>query len=270
MEKIQTDVSEQALVTAIRANMCSFYRHLARSFPGGSLENDKFIRWRSPIPLSWFNGVLSSQPPAEVDRDFIEESIRYFRDEHVAAFTWWLEPHLQCPDWEPVLSSHGFRFSNDTPGMAIDLQALAPAPQTVDGLAVREVADEASLRTWAHVFSIGYGVPPNWESSILEFSSRLGLDFPIRNYLAEWNGEPVGTASLFIGGGVAGIYNVSTLPAARGKGIGTAATFRALQTALERGYRIGVLQSSEMGYNVYQKLGFRHLCQIEYFHLALT
>jgi hypothetical protein len=35
------------------------------------------------------------------------------------------------------------------------------------------------------------------------------------------------------------------------------------------GYRIGVLQSSEMGYGVYKKLGFRHLCQIEYFYCSL-
>jgi predicted GNAT family acetyltransferase len=59
---------------------------------------------------------------------------------------------------------------------------------------------------------------------------------------------------------------VATLPEARGKGIGAVLTLGPLLDAREMGYRIGILQSSEMGFNVYKKLGFRHLCQIEYFH----
>jgi hypothetical protein len=42
-----------------------------------------------------------------------------------------------------------------------------------------------------------------------------------------------------------------------------------LLDAREKGYRVGVLQSSDMGFNVYKKLGFRHLCQIENFYLSL-
>jgi predicted acetyltransferase len=80
------------------------------------------------------------------------------------------------------------------------------------------------------------------------------------------NGKAVATSSLFLSGRAAGIYSVSTLPRARGKGIGAVLTLRPLQEAREMGYRVGVLQSSEMGFNVYKRLGFRHLCQIEYFY----
>jgi len=44
---------------------------------------------------------------------------------------------------------------------------------------------------------------------------------------------------------------------------------RPLLEAREMGYRVGVLQSSEMGFGIYKRLGFRHLCQIESFHLPL-
>jgi ribosomal protein S18 acetylase RimI-like enzyme len=91
----------------------------------------------------------------------------------------------------------------------------------------------------------------------------------MQNYLGTLNSEPVATSCIFLGGGVAGVYSVSTLPVARGRGFGAAMTLQPLLQAREMGYRIGVLQSSEMGFNVYQRLGFRHLCQIENFYLVL-
>jgi GNAT superfamily N-acetyltransferase len=267
MNNLQTDLSDQSLINAIRANLCEFYRHVNRSFPETFFENAKFVRWCASIGHPWFNGVLSSQPPAKEDEGFIEETIEFFREKSIAAFTWWMDPPLQPADWEPVLAKYGFHYSDDTPGMAVDLEALNNPP-AVDGLEVRVVADEESLHTWAHIFTVGYGLPSEWEPSIYDLQLRLGLGFPIRNYVGYLNGEPVSTSTIFFGAGVAGIYSVATLPKVRGKGIGAAVTLRPLNNARELGYRIGVLQSSELGYNVYKKLGFRHLCQIEHFYLT--
>src|SRR6185503_10854255 len=111
--------------------------------------------------------------------------------------------------------------------------------------------------------------PPAWESIAFDLWMQLGLDLPIRNYLGYLNGGPVATSTVFYGGGVAGIYCVATLPEARGKGIGAAITLKPLLDAREMGYRVGVLQSSEMGFNIYQRLGFRHLCQIENFYMSV-
>ena len=144
MNNIQTDLSDQSLITAIRANLCEFYRHLNRSFPETSFVNAKFLRWRASIGHPWFNGVLSSQPPEKEDAAFIEDTIGYFRGEGIGAFTWWIDPRLQTADWEPVLANYGFGYSDDTPGMAIDLKALNNLP-AVDGVEVHVVADEETL-----------------------------------------------------------------------------------------------------------------------------
>jgi ribosomal protein S18 acetylase RimI-like enzyme len=269
VDHIQTDVSDEALVTAIRANMCDFFRHLSRSDPTEHFENKQFTRWYTALPHPWFNGVLSSNPYREDDKSFIDETIQYFRLKGTNTFTLWMEPHLKPSDSEPALSSHGFGFSNDTPGMAVDLNEMNDSIQSVDGFEIRTVDDEESLKNWAKVFVNGYGLPPAWESITFDLWVQLGLDLPIRNYLGYWNGEPVSTSTVFYGGGAAGIYCVATLPEARGKGIGAAITLKPLQDAREMGYRVGVLQSSELGFNVYQRLGFRHLCQIEYFYLSV-
>jgi len=269
MNSIETKRSDESLITAIRANLCDFYRHLSRTLPEENLERERFTRWYSPLQHPWFNGVLSSNPPGRGDEAFIDETIEYFRSKNVGTFTWWMAPDLPTSAWEPVLMEHGFRLSDDTPGMAADLAALNESMPAVDGLDIHVVTDEDLLHTWTQVFTVGYGLPRDWESSIYEQWLRLGLGFPIQNYLGTLKGKPVATSCVFYGSGAAGIYSVSTLPKARGKGIGAAMTLEPLREARDMGYRIGVLQSSEMGYNVYKKLGFRHLCQIEYFYLAV-
>lgn len=270
MQTIQTDVSDETLVNAIRLNMCELFRHFSKENLTKRFENERFTRWYTPMAHPWFNGVLCSTPPREGDGTFIRETIHYFRDKKVKMFTWWMEPPIKSSDWDSILSAHGFGFSNNTPGMAVELHELNEPMQPVEELEIRVVNDEESLRVWVKVLVQGFELPTEWEDPWLQVCLRMGLDFPSRNYLGYWNGEPVSTSSVFFGGGVAGIYCVATLPEARGRGIGAAMTLKPLQDAGEMGYRIGILQSSEMGYPVYKRLHFKHLCQIENFYMTLS
>jgi ribosomal protein S18 acetylase RimI-like enzyme len=269
MNYIQTDVSDKALITATRANMSDLFRLMSSAIPEEHLENEKFTRWCTPLAHPWFNGALSTKPFEEIDDAFIADTIQYFRSKGISTFTWWMDPPLRASDWTTALSKHGFGFSDDTPGMAVDLQALNESQPAVDGLEIRTAADEESLRVWTHVFIKGYELPPDWENIAFDLWSKLSHDSRVRNYVGYLNNKPVSTSCMIYGGGAAGIYSVATLPEARGKGIGAALTLKPLQDARELGYRIGTLQSSAMGFNVYKKLGFRHLCQIENFYLAL-
>jgi GNAT superfamily N-acetyltransferase len=87
-------------------------------------------------------------------------------------------------------------------------------------------------------------------------TALLAPDTPQWLYLGVLDTIPVATAELTVGGGLVGVYNVSTVPAFRGRGIGTAMTHTPLAAAKDAGHRTAILQAAPDGVRVYQRLGF--------------
>ncbi len=161
-----------------------------------------------------------------------------------------------------------FRLSFGTPrgptGMAVDMLTLNEGLQAPPGLIIKQVDDAETLKQWSLAFFIGFGMPDFTEGAWRDFfvSVGLGAQLPIRHYIGWLEGAPVATSSLFLAAGVAGIYNIATVPEARRKGIGAAMTLIPLREARALGYRVGTLQASQMGFNVYHRIGFREYCKI--------
>jgi GNAT superfamily N-acetyltransferase len=148
--------------------------------------------------------------------------------------------------------------------MAADLTSLPANLLTPPGLVIEQVKDMGSMAKWGSMLCAGFGMPDCVGEAFLDVSRSLGFDAQLlyRNYLGRLHGEPVATSSLLLGAGVAGIYNVATLPEARRKGIGAAMTFTPLCEARAMGYRVGILHASQMGVGVYRQLGFQEYCKI--------
>jgi GNAT superfamily N-acetyltransferase len=179
-----------------------------------------------------------------------------------------LHPAVPFAPWAEVLSRHGFHADHDTPGMALDLELLPSDRPTPPTLCIVPVDNLDQLKVWTEVFIAGYELPQAWAASFYDLMAGLGLDWPTRNYLGYLDGEAVVTSTRFLGAGVAGIYDVATVPRARGCGLGAALTWTPLIEARTLGYRVGVLQSSGMGYSVYQRLGFQKVCDMDHFYRA--
>ena len=155
--------------------------------------------------------------------------------------------------------------------MAIDLQGLNEYRPMTSDLSIEVVEDERALKNWCKTYGAGFGHPDFVVEAFYEIFLCLGFGStsPLRNYLGWVKGKPVATSTLFPGAGVAGIYDVSTIPEARRQGIGAAMTLQPLKESRQAGYRIGILQASQMGFSVYQKIGFKEYCKIKLYTLEM-
>lgn len=210
------------------------------------------------MPDHFMNLVVCTELPLEGIDELIENALAHFKTLNVKKLSWLARDGVPAYEIRKHLTTRGLTFRESfATEMAVDMNVLQEDLPKLNGFEIVSVEDEITLKKWIHVASIGFGVPTDVEDVWFEFFNYAACKSPFHTYLALLNGEPVGTSQLFVSGGVAGIYNVSCIPEARGQGIGSAIVLAPLLAARELGYHVGILQASSMGHRVYQRLGFQ-------------
>lgn len=262
MEKNTSSQASTSLVAGIEGNLFAFFS-LLRAWPQIEIHDEPELLWSiSDIRFPFFNSVLRANlSPSRAD-GAIEEAVYRCRSRRVPML-WWTGPSTRPVELGADLIRHGFH-PEYARGMAVSLQGLRNEPPQPRGLVVEQVNDDDTMSKWCKVLCESFEMPSLVGEAFLDLSRTLGLgpSSALRHYIGRVEGEPVAISSLFLGRGVAGIYNVATLPRVRRRGIGGAMTFAPLREALAEGYPLAVLHSSEMGAGVYRRLGFQEYCKI--------
>ncbi len=198
-------------------------------------------------------------PPEEIDNT-VQSIIAQAKSRNVPLL-WWTGPQTSPADLGKCLERYGFVNEDNMPRMAIVLASLKENLPTPAGFHVQRVKDDVTLKLWSQVCGAGFGMPDFAAEGFYDFISHAGLE-TVQVYLGWLDEKPVATSLQSLAAGVAGIYNVATLPEARRQGIGAVMTAFPLCEARAMGYKAGILGASEMGVGVYRSLGFQEYCQI--------
>ena len=266
MSQFLNDFSDAALTHAVKQNLYELFGDLKRWDKTDFYTSPSLQRWWTPVPYPWYTAALSLAMPADDETATIQKTIEYFRMKGNDTFTWWLSEDVETSNWGAQLEANGLKPDRHTPGMAVSLAHLNEDFSCPDGLWISCLEDDAMIHTWSQVFVEGYGLPHDWVPLIEDMMTNIGLSLPWQCYYAAIGSKMVATAAVFYGAGVAGIQMVSTLPEWRGKGIGGAVTLESLLDARKMGCKVGILQSSDMGYKIYQRLGFKEMCKMDHYY----
>ncbi|HEY7833746.1 MAG TPA: GNAT family N-acetyltransferase [Ktedonobacterales bacterium] len=268
MSDILRDLSPAGVVAAIEANVHAWWAYYQHA-PQAEVHDEPDLLWvAGGIPIAEYSVVARTTFAPGTPSEAIDARIAAVLDNFAArkvGMQWYVGPSSRPADIGQRLLAHGLAHLGNAPGMAADLDALGAGVPPPEGLVVRRVSNGALLRQWARVAAEGYGEPEPVVRARIAVHTALGFarDAPLQRFVALLDGEPVAMSELFLGAGVAGVYDVATVKHARRRGAGSAVTRAALRAARTRGYHVAVLDASPMGEPVYRRLGFSEYCRLD-------
>ncbi len=230
MQNILSELStEKSVKTAIVANWKDYHYCLGNS-PTVELSIGRYLTWlMTDLPDHFMNLVVCTQLPSDGVDNLIESALAHFRSMNIRKLSWLAQEEVPASVINTVLLAHGLTFRESfATEMAADLSLLPDNLPTHSDLRIVLVTGEDALRQWIHVASIGFRISQKFEQIWYDFFADAIFNPQFRTYLVLLNGKPVGTSQLFLSEGVAGIYNVTCIPEARGQGIGSAITLAPL------------------------------------------
>lgn len=247
------------LIRIIEDNVLVNYKGVARLLNGQFIENDEVAWYMTGLKSHFrFNGIVRTTiHTGELSR-VVDPILDVYLSQNIPFF-WSDWPDAGTPGLGDYLKSKGIPFMY-LAGMPIMLRKLSELPEIslpkgVDIVRVQTQQDQAG---WLKVMMEGFEEPEPARPDVqMYLANSISEASPVfEHFLAYWDGIPCAISS-FVGARLgAGIYNVVTLPAYRGRGLGRALTLTVMQSAQKAGYSTSMLFATTSGFPVYKRLGF--------------
>lgn len=250
---------------ALESNMSAKFAHLPRLVNASRVTSNGLTIIDSGHNCDMFNIICCTKTSEASQLKVTIDSFAH----HKRPFAWWVGFEGEPEGLGRQLEEIGLVRTENELGMAVrlaDLKKKGACPE----LTISAVDSISSLKDFVSV--ITRLVPK--DASEIEAFYKESCDLILKDasklqlFVGYLSGSPVSTSALFCDCGVVGVWDVITLPEARGKGIGTEMTFAALQEGKKRGFEIGVLTASDEGQPVYRKLGFEPMQSFHVYNLA--
>jgi GNAT superfamily N-acetyltransferase len=245
-------MTEDGVLAAADRNMVTAWLGTVSAAPSpGIAEEDGLLLLRSGMPVGLFNPAFVTAPPAD-PAETVERVVEHYKA-HDLPFVLYFRDEV-APDVAGPAEAAGLVEHFRPPLMVLDPIPPEPRQPTPENLTIATL-DESNMDGYGSVLSEGFGIPREIVDQLMGESLLRVAGFS--GFLGTIDGEPVGTSGLFDAHGLAGVYNVATVPAARGKGVGAALTWAAARAGAAKGASVSILQASGAGVPVYERMGYR-------------
>ena len=203
----------------------------------------------SPLSQTFGLGVLGEATDAtlgEIEAFFHERGAEVFHE---------VSP-MADPSILELLAMRGYRPVELT---SVMYQPISSAPAAEHGRVAVRPARPGEVDVWAETAGRGWGETPELAEFMRDFGRITASSEGVVAFLAEIDGEPVGTGSLSLHGGVALMAGASTVPAARNQGAQKALLQARLRHAAEHGCDLAMMgaQPGSASQRNAQRQGFR-------------
>ncbi len=257
---------DDEIIKLIEKNLFEQIRFYGSSRRVRLIDNKNIIKFLSHISLPFFNCVIFYDFDSKNLEKQIKDFIKYGRSKKTSLL-WLVGPSSKPHSIGALLEKNSFKYDDHMMSMAIEIKDIKNDLKHINGFEIELVDNSKKLERWVHACLKGFDENCKNFSSIYEFEKSLGCGrtLPWVRFTGIVYGEAVATSAIFMGSEAAGLDNVTTVPDWRKKGVGAFMVAHAFKFSQSLGYNIGVLQASDMGYNLYRKLGFKKYYEFKEF-----
>jgi ribosomal protein S18 acetylase RimI-like enzyme len=245
-------IVEANLREAMRAYSAVTPEGESRDYPGVTIAS-------SGLDFSVFNSLMLTsavESERELDQRITTGAV------HFAArgigWTAWLCDDLLAPAVlkraGTLLGKRGIHTIAEPPGMLAE--RIAPANRRPAPVECCRVSSSKTRFDFADVASVVFLLP--FRVSQAAYAGEEYWSCGMRGYVGYFAGKPVSVVSTVLAGGAVGVYSLGTLPQHQRCGYGeTLLRFALADTTRATGVERTVLQSTQSGFRLYQRMGYR-------------
>jgi GNAT superfamily N-acetyltransferase len=207
------------------------------------------------LPVPFYNRVfIFESPPA----DELSAAVAWMSERNVPFWVTVTEPVVEAI--KEHLADLNLVKATEQPGMAMaSLDEIPPRNSAAD---IAEVTDPDELDDFNRVAASVFRTPLDVAEQVYQVA-LVGDEK--RLFLGRVNGYPAACGLLIQSGDVAGVYTIGVSEEFRRQGIGEVMSWEVLRAGREAGCHVGVLQSSDMAYPLYKKMGFETVVTYHHF-----
>ncbi|MCH6560854.1 MAG: hypothetical protein IH800_00375 [Myxococcales bacterium] len=238
-------------------NLAESAREWARGSGGSIVEEAGSLLTAGPLAHPILNNAVRTEPSLDAGEFMRRTAEFYARCGHGYSLT--LAQHGQNSDLVKAAREAGLSSILRMPAMLVEapLQEV-PVPS---GAELRRVVDADGVEDFRKVAAEAwttYGIPPEVTATV--FSNDATLLAPhVIAVVSYIEATPLCAALALLSHGIAGIYWVSSVSGARGRGLGEACTRVVTNAGFDLGARAVSLQASPMGDAIYRRMGYVEL-----------